>query len=70
MNSDGYISNGDLFRALKQMVGDNLQDVQLQQLVDRTILQGDKDRDGRLSFEEFCELIKKSDVDSKLMISL
>merc|ERR1711978_335021 len=35
VNNDGYISNGDLFRILKIMVGDNLNDVQLQQLVDR-----------------------------------
>lgn len=32
-------------------VGSNLNDVQLQQLVDRTIIQGDKDKDGKLSYE-------------------
>ena len=53
VNNDGYISNGDLFRILKIMVGDNLNDVQLQQLVDRTILQADKDKDGKLSVGEF-----------------
>ncbi len=53
VNNDGYISNGDLFRILKIMVGDNLNDTQLQQLVDRTILQADKDKDGKLSVGEF-----------------
>ena len=53
VNNDGYISNGDLFRILKIMVGDNLNDTQLQQLVDRTILQADKDKDGKLSLAEF-----------------
>ena len=53
VNDDGYISNGDLFRILKIMVGDNLNDTQLQQLVDRTILQADKDKDGKLSMTEF-----------------
>ncbi len=35
------------------MVGANLTDVQLQQIVDKTILDADKDKDGKLSFEEF-----------------
>jgi serine/threonine-protein phosphatase 2B regulatory subunit len=41
---------------LKTMVGDNLEDAQLQQLVDRTIMQGDADHDGKLSFEEFAQV--------------
>ena len=40
------------------MVGGNLNDVQLQQLVDRTIIKGDKDKDGKLNYEEFVEMIK------------
>jgi len=53
VDGDDYISNSDLFQVLKAMVGNNLNDTQLQQLVDRTIRQGDKDRDGVLSFNEF-----------------
>jgi len=53
INNDGYISNGELFIVLKMMVGNNLNDVQLQQLVDRTIIKADEDLDGRISFEEF-----------------
>ena len=53
INGDGFISNGELFTVLKMMVGNNLNDVQLQQLVDRTIIKADKDLDGRISFEEF-----------------
>lgn len=56
VNNDQFISNGDLFRILKIMVGDNLNDTQLQQLVDRTILQADKDKDGKLSPQEFTEV--------------
>ena len=39
VDNDGYISNADLFHVLKAMVGNNLNEVQLQQPVDRTILQ-------------------------------
>ena len=51
------------------MVGNNLSDVQLQQLVDRTIIKGDKDHDGMLNFEEFCGMVKDLDVVDKLTIS-
>ena len=36
MDNDGYISNGELFQVLKMMVGSNLKDTQLQQIVDKT----------------------------------
>lgn len=38
------------------MVGDNLKDVQLQQIVDKTIIYADKDGDGMVSFDEFCNV--------------
>lgn len=51
------------------MVGNNLNDVQLQQLVDRTIIKADTDFDGKISFEEFCTMVKDLDVVDKLTIS-
>ena len=42
MDNDGFISNGELFQVLKMMVGSNLKDTQLQQIVDKTILIADK----------------------------
>ena len=42
IDNDGYISNGELFQVLKMMVGSNLKDTQLQQIVDKTILFADK----------------------------
>jgi serine/threonine-protein phosphatase 2B regulatory subunit len=68
-DEDGFISNGDLFSVLKMMVGSNLNDVQLQQLVDRTIIKADEDYDGLISFDEFCKMVKDMDVASKLTIS-
>ena len=53
IDNDGYISNGELFQVLKMMVGNNLNDIQLQQIVDKTIIEGDKNGDDRISFEEF-----------------
>ena len=69
INNDGFISNGELFQVLKMMVGSNLNDVQLQQLVDRTIVKADTDFDGKISFSEFCVMVKDLDVVDKLTIS-
>ena len=51
------------------MVGSNLNDVQLQQLVDRTIIKADEDFDGKISFDEFCKMVKDLDVVEKLTIN-
>jgi len=68
VNGDGYISNSDLFYVLKIMVGQNLEDEAIQQLVDRTILYADKDKDGRLSFEEFRSIIEHSNLEDQLIV--
>jgi len=62
MDRDGYISNGELFIVLQMMVGSNLRDDQLQQIVDKTIMEADKDGDGKLSYDEFLDMIKDTDI--------
>ena len=49
MKEDGFISNGNLFNCLKMLVGDNLTDVQIQQISDQTLIAADKDMDGKIS---------------------
>lgn len=58
VNGDGFISNGDLYKSLNMLVGDNLTEIQIQQLVDRTIIMADKDQDGKISYEEFSAFVK------------
>ncbi|KAG9015034.1 Calcineurin subunit B [Tulasnella sp. JGI-2019a] len=62
IDRDGYISNGELFLVLKMMVGNNLKDSQLQQIVDKTIMEADRDGDGKLNFEEFTFMVAKTDI--------
>ncbi|KAF9042591.1 EF-hand [Hymenopellis radicata] len=62
MDRDGYISNGELFLVLKMMVGNNLKDQQLQQIVDKTIMEADRDGDGKLDFEEFALMVSNTDI--------
>jgi len=70
MDGDGFISNGELFQVLKMMVGDNLTDVQLQQIVDKTILEGNEDKTGKISYAEFKKMITNlDDIEEKMTIS-
>jgi len=61
IDNDGQISNGELFQVLKMMVGKNLNDIQLQQIVDKTIIEGDKNGDGRISYDEFKNMVTNID---------
>jgi Ca2+-binding EF-hand superfamily protein len=70
IDRDGYISNGELFIVLKMMVGNNLKDVQLQQIVDKTIMEADKDQDGKISFEEFTDMVENTDVSLSMTLSM
>ncbi len=62
MDRDGFISNGELFLTLKMMVGNNLKESQLQQIIDKTIRDADKDGDGKISFEEFQKIVENTDI--------
>eukprot|EP00761_Pharyngomonas_kirbyi_P013531 gb/GECH01013560.1/.p1 GENE.gb/GECH01013560.1/~~gb/GECH01013560.1/.p1 ORF type:complete len:178 (+),score=46.99 gb/GECH01013560.1/:1-534(+) len=68
IDGDGFISNGELFQVLKMMVGNNLSDVQLQQIVDKTILEADEDKDGKISFDEFSKVLANTDLENKMTI--
>ncbi|KAH9007152.1 calcium/calmodulin-dependent protein phosphatase [Lactarius hatsudake] len=57
MDRDGFISNGELFLVLKMMVGQ-----QFKEIVDKTIMEADKDGDGKLSFEEFTQMVANTDI--------
>eukprot|EP00127_Corallochytrium_limacisporum_P002377 Clim_evm18s119 gene=Clim_evmTU18s119 len=70
MDRDGFISNGELYHVLKMMVGNNLKEGQLQQIVDKTIMYADKDGDGKLSYEEFSELVSSSDFHEKMNVQI
>ncbi|KAJ0117636.1 calcineurin B-1 [Diaporthe amygdali] len=68
IDRDGYISNGELFIVLKMMVGSNLKDQQLQQIVDKTIMEADLDKDGKISFEEFSKMVENTDVSMSMTL--
>lgn len=68
IDRDGYISNGELFIVLKMMVGNNLKDQQLQQIVDKTIMEADEDKDGKISFDEFKTMVENTGFESSMTL--
>ncbi|XBW36870.1 hypothetical protein QEN19_002449 [Hanseniaspora menglaensis] len=68
IDNDGYISNGELFLVLKMMIGDNLSDENLQDLVDRAIMDADIQNDKMISFAEFISAIKTTEVEKSLTL--
>jgi len=60
IDKDGYVGNKDLFSTMKVMIGQDLSDSQIQNIVDKTIQDMDEDKDGKLSFSEFSKALQTS----------
>lgn len=69
IDQDGYIGTGELFIVMKMMVGKNLLDEDLQQIVDKTIMENDMDGDNKLSFEEFQRAVDLKQVANALTLT-
>jgi serine/threonine-protein phosphatase 2B regulatory subunit len=52
------------------LVGDNLTDIQIQQLADRTIIAADKDFDGKISYEEFVEFVQDVKISEMFSVNI
>ena len=70
IDRDGYIGNGELFIVMKMMVGKNLQDDELQQIVDKTIMEADQVGDGMLDFEEFKNAVDSNSITNSLTLNM
>ena len=43
-------------------------DVLVTQIVDKTIMEADKDRDGKISFEEFTKMVENTDISMSMTL--
>ena len=50
------------------MVGSNISEEQLESIAERTIMEADLDNDGLMSFEEFAQVLERTDVEKKMSI--
>ena len=57
IDQDGFVNDSELFVILKMVVKGVLSDDQVQQIVEKVIEEADRDKDGKLSMEEFRGLL-------------
>lgn len=67
-DNDGRISFSDLRSILKMMVGNYIEDVQLDKIATRAFVEVDQDSDGFIEFSEFCQVFAGKDLDDKLRV--
>ena len=68
LDSDEKITRDELLSILHMMVGANISNDQLASIADRTIMEADRDGDQCISFEEFCNILERTDVEEKMSI--
>lgn len=68
LDDDDKITREELLAVLHMMVGANISSDQLASIADRTILEADKDGDKSISFDEFCKILERTDVEEKMSI--
>ncbi|VDM37487.1 unnamed protein product [Toxocara canis] len=56
LNKNGYITRYEFKVILNMMVGSNITPEQLDSITDRTITEGDYEKNGKISFQEFCRV--------------
>lgn len=60
LNKNNYITREEFKFILNMMVGSNITSDQLESIADRTITEADLDKDGKISFEEFCRAMERT----------
>uniref|UniRef100_A0A224XLG3 Putative ca2+/calmodulin-dependent protein phosphatase calcineurin subunit b n=2 Tax=Panstrongylus TaxID=65342 RepID=A0A224XLG3_9HEMI len=68
LDNDDMISRDELLAVLHMMVGANISEEQLTSIAERTILEADISGNQKISFEEFCKALERTDVEQKMSI--
>jgi serine/threonine-protein phosphatase 2B regulatory subunit len=65
---DGIITKDEIVELLKLMVGNNLTNEQIDLIVQKTMVEYDLDKDGKISEDEFFKMMEKEDIGNKMTI--
>ncbi|VDK43032.1 unnamed protein product [Anisakis simplex] len=57
LNKNGFITRYEFKIILTMMIGPSIDAEQLESITDRTITEGDYEKNGKISFDEFCRVI-------------
>lgn len=68
MDDDETISKDELLNILHMMVGQNISQDQLLSIAERTIMEADQAGTGKITFDDFCKALERTDVEKKMSI--
>lgn len=68
LDDDDNISRDELLSILQMMVGANISQDQLNSIAERTIVEADSMGQGKITFEDFCRALERTDVEQKMSI--
>jgi len=68
LDDDETISRDELLNILHMMVGANISQDQLNSIAERTIVEADQSGSGKITFEDFCKALERTDVEQKMSI--
>lgn len=68
LDDDETISRDELLNILHMMVGANISQDQLNSIAERTIVEADQSGTGKITFEDFCNALGRTDVEQKMSI--
>ena len=69
IKNDGFVDTEEMSEVIKIMAGDYITDDELAQIVKQTFDEADMDKDGKLSFAEFRQVIEHTNIQERLSIS-
>lgn len=70
LDGDNVISAQELYSMLHSILGNAYTDKQLEQVVQRTMVQYDQDGDWTLTYNEFVKLMNTTDLQSKFVFPI
>lgn len=68
LDDDETISRDELLNILHMMVGANISQDQLNSIAERTIVEADQSGTGKITFDDFCMALGRTDVEQKMSI--
>lgn len=68
LDDDETISREELLSILHMMVGANISQDQLNSIAERTIVEADSMGQGKITFDDFCRALERTDVEQKMSI--
>lgn len=68
LDEDNRITRDELLEVLRMLVGRHISTEQLASIADRTIHEADGDGDNCISFNEFCKILERSNLEEKMSI--